>query len=150
MPTEWDYHADGVGTAVTTTHSLDGSLKSIRAKLDTFRVRGWTEDVEDIEAAGHDPEKMHYDEETDAFEEYGDGAHATLRFTMEGSSAVLSSIEPEDGDRVEPRHLALLPAAERIVGRLDGVQSVADPLDTIAEPYFEADRRGVHIDALDA
>lgn len=150
MPSEWQHHADGVKTGVTTYHRLDGSIKSVRLQLDTFKVRSWTEDEEVIEAAGKKLKHLHYDEETDAYEEYGDGAHATLRFSVDGSKAKLKSIEPEDGDRIEPRHVRLLAAAERVITNVDGVDSYETPFDTLVREYTQADEAGIHIDALDA
>lgn len=150
MPTDWTYHADGVRTAVQAKHALDGTLKRVEIQLDTFKVRRWTEDVEDIKAAGKNPDTMHYDEETDTFEEYSDGANATLRFAVSDNGvARLSAIEPEDGEAVEPRHMALFPASKRVLNHLDGVASYEDPLVTLADVSEGAERSGVHIDALD-
>lgn len=150
MPGEWQYHADGVKTGVTTRHDLDGTLKSVRIQLDTFKVRAWTEDEDVIEAAGKNLKHMHYDEETDAYEEYTDGAHATLRFGVDDGVAALKSIEPEDGERLEPKHMALLPAAERVLGHMSEVESFEDTIESFSEVYFDASESGIHIDRLDA
>lgn len=147
MPTDWIYHADGVNTAVEAQHDLDGQLMRVRVELDTFKHRGWTEDEEDIRAAGKNPENMHYDEETDAFEEYADGSHATMAFDVDADVANLSSVTPEDGEAFEPRHMALLPAAARVLKQLDDIRLVATA-DLLMETFTDAEE--VQIDALDA
>lgn len=147
MPSEWTYHADGVDTAVEAQHDLDGQLRSVSVELDTFKVRSWTEDVEDIREAGRSPENMNYDEKTDAYEEYADGSHATMKFSVENGVANLSSITPEDGEEVKPRHMALLRGAERVLKQLDGVDLVGTG-DVLMEPYHDAE--DIHMDALDA
>lgn len=152
MPTEWQYHADGVKTAVRTAHDLDGTLTRVTVQLDSFRVRSWTEDMKEIEErTGRDISSFTYDEVTDGYEEYGDGSHATLRFDVDaGRKAHLASIEPEDGDRVEPRHMMLLPAAERIVEQLSEVEICWKTIETLENPYYDAKDAGIHIDRLDS
>lgn len=149
MPTDWQYHADGVSTAVQTDHDLAGDLQRVRVELDAFKVRRWAEDEDEIEArSGKDLKHFHYDEETDAYAEYADGCHATIRFSVnDAGGADLESIEPEDGDRVTPQHMMLLPAAERVVRQLQGVDDCYNTLETLAEEYHHAG--DVHIDALD-
>lgn len=148
MPTEWQYHADGVRTTASTTHSLDGTLESVRVELDCFRVRSWTEEELDNHST-RSPDSLDYDSETDRFEEYGGGAHATLRFDVNDGKAAFESIEPEDGDRVEPRHMALLQAAERVVEQLPEIEVCWRAIETLEKPYFDAEDTGVHIHAID-
>lgn len=149
MPTEWQHHADSVGTAVSTEHDLDGTLKSVTVQLDSFRVRSWTEDVDEIEErTGKDISSFHYDEKTDQYDEYDGGSNATFRFDVDGETALLESIEPKDGDSVKPRHMMLLPAAERVVEQLDGVRA-AFPFDPLRQNYEDAVDAGVFIERLD-
>lgn len=147
MPSEWKYHADGVGTAVQTRHDLDGRLKSVTIQLDSFRVRTWTEEeVEDEDTKT--PKHVHYDEPTGLYEEPGSGANATMKFSVTNGEASLSSIEPTDGDVVEPKHMKLLRGAERVLASLTDVDTVGPTIETIVEPYDEAEP--IHMDALDA
>lgn len=145
MPTDWTYHADGVKTAVTTKHQLDGRLKSVRLNLDCFKVRSWTE--EEIEESTREKEHLVYDEKEDVWEDYADGSHAILRFSVDGGNATLKSIEPKDGGRVKPRHIAILPAAERVVEQLDEVDTCYSTIETLANAYHQAGE--VYIDKLD-
>ena len=146
MPGEWQYHGDGVKTAVSTTHDLDGRLKSVRVQLDCFKVRTWTE--EEIEE--HPTKKakhLSWDDREEVFEEYADGAHATLRFSVSDGTATLESIEPEDGEKVRANHMPLLVAAERVLNQLAGVEETENPMETLDAAYDDA--AGIYIDRLD-
>lgn len=144
MPTDWKTHADGVDTAVSTVHDLDGSIRTVTTQLDTFKVREWDTDVD----ADDPPEHAHWDERDGVFYEHGSGANATLKWSVnDGGAATLESVTPEDGDRIEPRHMALLPASIRIVENIDGVDLAFDPLETLANAYHDAGN--VHIEKLD-
>lgn len=146
MPGEWQYHGDGVKTAVTTTHDLDGRLKSVRVQLDCFKVREWTqEEVE--EHPTKTGKHLSWDERDEVFEEYRDGAHATLRFDVSDGTATLGDIEPEDDDRVRPNHMPLLRAAERVLEGLSDVDAVENPRDTLTAAYEGAE--GIYIERLD-
>lgn len=151
MPTDWTYHADGVSTAVETKHNLDGSISSISVQLDTFKTREWepASPDEDVDINGEEiPEHAHYDQEDDLFVEHSGGAHATLRFSMTSAGAAeLASIEPEDGERFKPRHMALLHPAARIVEQIEGVEYVSDPLEALTNEFHAAE--DVVIDRLD-
>jgi len=154
MPTEWQTHADSVQTAVSTTHDLDGSLKQIQLQLDVFRTREWPEDESEIKAAGQNPKHLNYDTRDEHYIEHGAGAHATVTYSVaadakfaDSTVVELSSITPEDGDEIAARHMALLPAAERIVTNLSDVDAVRDSLETFASAYHDA--ADVHIERLD-
>lgn len=147
MPSEWKFHADGVGTAVQTRHDLDGRLKSVTIQLDAFKVRTWTEEeVEDEDTKT--PKHVHYDEPTGLYEEHGGGANATMKFGVTDGEASLSHIEPEDGDVVKPKHMKLLRGAERVLESLTDVEYVGETIATLEGEYDEASP--MHIDALDA
>lgn len=148
MPSDWIYHADGVGTAVSTGHDLDGTLASVTVELDSFKYRKWTEDEDEIEAAGKDPKHMPYNADEDAYEEFRDGTHATLHFDVIAGSATLTSIEPEDGESVRPRHMKILRAAERVVGNIQEVDAVTPSLHPFLEEYEGAE--GIFIERLDS
>jgi len=146
MPSEWNYHADGVGTAVQTRHDLDGRLKSVTVQLDAFKVRSWTED--EVEDNPNAPNNLFYDERDEVYEQHADGAHATMKFSVTDGQAELSSIKPEDGDTVEPRHMMLLRGAERVLEQLSEVDRVGGTIEALEGEYDEAS--AIYIDALDA
>lgn len=132
MPTEWTTHVESVGTAISTDHDLDGSLSSVRIQLDSFRCRDWTEDKDEIEErTGKSVSNMPYDDDTDAYIEYGEGAHATIKFDVSGDEAIFGSIKPEDGDRLEKRHFRLLVPATRLCQSLSEVEWCPSPFDEI-------------------
>lgn len=146
MPTEWTYHADGVDTAVSTEHELDGTLKTVTVNLDSFRVREW-ETKSEIEDAGKTG--LHYDEEKGVYEEYGDGSNATIAFDVDAEGrALLTDFKPEDGDSIQPRHMVLLVAAERIAEHLDGVKA-AFTYSVLRNQYEGAVDSGVVIERLE-
>lgn len=145
MPSNWQYHADGVKTAFRTVHDLDGTLRTVILQLDSFRHRSWEE--EEAEAAGRNLKHLTYDEETGTYEEYADGSHAALTFGVDGGHATLSKIEPKDDEYVAPRHMMLFPAAERILAHLDGVDEVESSLETLASRYHDAGE--IYIERLD-
>lgn len=146
MPSDWEYHADGVQTAVTTKHSLDGSIKSVSVQLDAFKVREYQPD--EVEKQSVKPSNLHYDEENEVYQQYADGRHATIRFEVnEGGAAELVSIDPEDMDYLKPGHMMLLPAAVRLVENLSDVDLCFDPLETLENEYYAA--KDTHIEQLD-
>lgn len=147
MPSEWQYHADGVQTGLTTRHDLDGSLREVRLQLDTFKVRSWTEEeVEDEDT--RTPNHLNYDEQDGLFYEHSGGRHASLKFKVnDAGAAELTSIEPEDGDELKPGHMALLPAAERIVEGIDELDICWSTIETLENEYHNA--KDVFIEAVD-
>ena len=145
MPSKWNYHGDGVKTAVSTSHGLDGTLKSVRLQLDCFRTREWTE--EEIDEHPAPPTHVDYDETDDLFYQHADGAHATIRFDVDDGTAVLQSITPEDEDAFRPDHIPLLVSAKRILEHIDGVENVIDPMETLQDYHTNASN--IYIQQLD-
>jgi len=146
MPTDWQTHADGVGTAVSTAHRLDGSLTSVTVEMDTFRVREW--DAAEVENSGKSTQDLFWDERDETYDEHADGAHAVIKFDVNDGVATLRSIQPAGGDPLRPRHIRILPGAVRVVRLVPGVGTCNDPLETLASAYHDAG--DVFIDALDA
>lgn len=145
MPTDWKYNADGVNTAVSTKHDLDGSLKSMTVELDAFRSREWPEDEDEIRRKGRDPKNMSYDQEDEVFIEFADGAHATFEFDVDTDNAAeLKAVTPEDGDALEPRHMMLFPAAERVVEANPVVEWCRSTLETLTNRYEDAQNVEIH------
>lgn len=136
MPTDWEYHADGVGTALQAHHSLNGELDRVDVELDGFKVREWTED--EVDSKGKNPSRLHYDEETDVYVEHAAGSHVTVLWNVDDNVATLESIEPEDGDTLKPQHMTLLPAAERLVSNLNDVHEVRSAIAALTGEYQSA------------
>lgn len=150
MPSKWKYHADGVGTAVSTTQDLSGELTTVTIQLDVFKTRKWEpsgkDDERDINGEKI-PDAAYYDEKKDVYQEHADGANATFKFTVDTGSATLKHIKPEDRDVFEPRHMAILPAVERVLANIDGVDVAPTPLQNLASYYDQAE--SVYIEQLD-
>lgn len=152
MPGDWQYHGNGVQTAVNTNHDVDGSLKSIIVELDCFKTREWSEDEID-DPNVRSPNHVGYDEQKDTFVEHKGGSHATIQFeALEDEEnqtyrAKLKSITPEDGEKIEPRHMALLPAAERVVDQLGEIEMTWPTMETLSMHYDHAE--DIHIERLD-
>lgn len=147
MPTDWKFHAEGAGSGVSTNSGVDGRVKTMTVELDAFRYRRWTEDEDDIRSKGKDPKHMHYDEEVDAFKEFADGAHASFEFDVTDGAAELAAVTPEDGDRLEPRHMMLFPAAERVVEAQPAIDYCTGTLHTLSAWYDDAE--DVYVEKLD-
>lgn len=147
MPSEWNYHADGVRTALTTKHDLDGKLSTVTVTLDCFKYRYWT--PEEVEQHPTKKEKhLDWDDEEELYQEFGDGANATMKFDVNDSGrASVVSVSPEDGDAFHPRHMPLLRAAARVVENLSDIDAVYPPVKTLADAYEGSE--GIYIERID-
>lgn len=136
MPTDWQYSYDGAQTSTKVRRDIAGELVSIVVDLDSYATRRYTED-EYEELSEVKKKKLHWVEDEEIWEEFGEGAHGAIQYTVDDEGyAEFAGYKDEtysDDSYNDVRWMRLIPVARKIIERVPGVEEVEDPAEIMAD-----------------
>lgn len=131
---DWQYTIDGYGSIVTVKQNIDNSVSAVLVDLDGYAKRQYTQEEVD---AGESPavERLEWvGEEEPQYDEFGQGAHAKLKYEVEDGVAAFAGVKDEmysDGEYNFPAWVRLIGPTEQLVENVPGVERVEDTVDEL-------------------